>query len=131
MYAVFGWINISLITLMLLPFAIFNLNSLLFKKKVSVYLKLAKFLRKLHRYLGIPLVISVIYHGFLALGSFRLHTGTILGIMLIVVAIFGMIFILFKKKWAFKTHKLLAILLMLLLILHLIFPSALYYIFGI
>ena len=131
MYAVLGWINVGLISLMLLPFAMFNMNSWFFKKKDAVYLKLTKFLRKLHRYLGIPLVISIIYHGFLALGSFRLHTGTILGVMAGTVAIFGLAFILLKKKWAFKAHKVLAIVFVLLLILHLVFPSALYYIFRV
>jgi hypothetical protein len=88
-------------------------------------------LRKSHRYIGIALVASIIAHGWLALGSLRLHTGTLAGTMALIMAAFGLIFILAKKKWAFKIHKALAIAFIALLVLHLISPYALYYIFGI
>lgn len=131
MYAILGWINVGLVVILLLPFAMQNINKLFLKKKEGTYVKLTKSLRKAHRYLGIPLLASILAHGFLALGSFRLHTGTVLGLTAGIVAVFGLIFILLKKKWAFKTHKTLAIIFVLLLALHLLFPSALYYIFGV
>ena len=130
-YAVLGWVNIALVSLMLLPYAMRKLNELFFKKKQGVYIKIMRFLRKAHRYAGALLIISVLTHGWLALGAFRLHTGTLLGVLAAVMGIFGLIFIFGKKKWAYKTHKALAVAFVALIFLHLIIPSALYYIFGI
>lgn len=129
MYAILGWINVGLVGLMLLPYLMRKLNEFFFKRKQGAYIKIMRALRKAHRYIGIALVASVLAHGWLALGALRLHTGTLAGAMVIIMAAFGLIFITAKKKWAFKTHKALAIAFLALILLHLIVPSALYYIF--
>lgn len=131
MYAVFGWINVGLVGLMLLPFAMQNMNKLFFKKKDGLYVKITRFFRKAHRYIGVLLLASILIHGFMALGTLRLHTGTVLGALFIAAALFGLTFILTKKKWAFKTHKAFAIAFTAFLLVHLLAPSALYYIFGV
>ncbi len=129
MYAVFGWINVALVALMLLPYVMRKLNEFFFKKKSGPYIKVMRFLRKSHRYIGGVLILTILAHGWLALGTLMLHTGTVLGAMALVMAIFALIFILVKKRWAYKTHKALAVAFIALLLLHLIVPSALYYIF--
>ena len=129
MYAVFGWINVALVALMLLPYVMRKLNEFFFKKKKGAYIRTMRFLRKSHRYLGALLIVSIFVHGWLALGTLMLHTGTILGALALIMAVFGLIFIFAKKRWAYKTHKALAVAFVALLLLHLIVPSALYYIF--
>ncbi len=131
MYAVFGWINVVLVALMILPFAMQNMNKMLFKKKSGTYVNVTKFFRKSHRYIGILLLVSIAVHGFLAMGAIRFHTGTVLGALFLGAALFGVIFILAKKKWAFKTHKALAIAFTVFMLVHLLVPSAIYYIFGV
>jgi hypothetical protein len=129
MYAVFGWINVALVALMLLPYVMRKLNEFFFKKKKGAYIKTMRLFRKSHRYLGALLIVSIFVHGWLALGTLMLHTGTILGALALIMAVFGLIFIFAKKRWAYKTHKALAVAFVALLLLHLIVPSALYYIF--
>ena len=131
LYSVLGFLNVGLVTLMLLPYAMRKLNELFFKKKNGAYIEIMRALRKSHRYIGIALVASVLAHGWLALGSFRLHTGTLAGAMVLIMAVFALIFIIAKKKWAFKTHKALAAAFIALAVLHLVSPYALYYIFGV
>ncbi len=116
---------------MLLPYVMRKLNERFFKIKHGAYISLNKLLRKAHRYLGVVLIASAATHGILALGSLRIHTGTVLGAFAVITALFGFAFIFIKKKWIFKTHKTLAFLLVALLLVHLIVPSALYYIFGV
>lgn len=130
-YAVLGWINVGLAVLMLTPYVMRKLNDFFFKKKQGGYIKAMRAFRKSHRYIGLALAASVIAHGWLALGALRLHTGTLAGAAVIGMAVFGLIFIIAKKRWAFKTHKALAIAFIALMVLHLISPYALYYIFGI
>jgi hypothetical protein len=131
MYALFGWINVALVALMLLPVAMQNMNQMIFKKEEGLYVKTAKFFRKIHRYIGAVLLVFILVHGYLALGSLRLHTGTVLGALFLAAALFAGIFILGKKKWAFKTHKAFAIAFTTFLLVHLLVPSALYYLFGV
>ena len=114
---------------MLLPYVMRKLNEFFFKKKNGTYISTMRFLRKSHRYLGVLLIASIFIHGWLALGTLMLHTGTILGAFALIMAVFGLIFILAKKRWAYKTHKALAVAFIALLLLHLLVPSALYYIF--
>ncbi len=131
MYVVLGWINVGLVSLMILPVAMQNINRYLLKKKKGTFVDIAKFFRKAHRYIGIALLVSIVAHGYLALGALRLHTGTVLGALFLAAAIFGVTFIVTKKKWAFKTHKALTIAFTVFMLVHLIVPSAIYYIFGV
>ena len=130
LYAVLGWINIALVSLMLLPYFMRLLNQHVLKKKGGAYVKLNKLLRKAHRYIGGALILSILFHGWMALGALRLHTGTLAGSLALAAAAFGSIFALAKKKWAFKTHKALAFAFTAFVIVHLVAPSAMYYIFG-
>lgn len=130
MYKLFGWLNIAIVAFMILPFILRKLNALFFKKK-GVYLRIIKLLRKLHKPLGAVLFVVIVIHGISALGTWRLHTGMILGIMSAITMVFGMSFYILKKKWLYSLHKILVAILVVLLLIHLIFPSAVYYIFGI
>ena len=128
MYRVFGWINVALVVLMLAPLFLRWLNRKyikndMLKKQLNKY-------RVLHKVFGGLLVASIVTHAFLALGTWQWHTGTVLGITAGVTVLAAVAFYTFKKKWLFVLHRVLAVLLVLLLLVHLIFPSAIYYIFG-
>lgn len=131
MYKIFGWINVAIVIIMISPFVLQWLNSHVVKSDKPALAKIANALRTLHKILGGLLFASVITHAVLALGAWRWHTGIILGITAATTAMFAILFYVFKKKWLFTTHRILAGVTILLVLVHLIFPSALYYIFGV
>ncbi len=130
MYRILGWINIALVSVMILPFILTFINIKILHTKNSKFQNFIKLLRRLHKYLGAVLLIFAGVHGYLALGALRFHTGTILGIIVIITATFGITFKYVRKKPLFLFHKIFAALLITLLIVHLIIPSAVFYIFG-
>ena len=118
MYRILGWTNIAIVVLMLLPFVLVKIA----KNKDGILKKIQKILLKLHRPLSGLLLLSAIVHGYLALGTFALHTGTILLIAVIISVIFASIFIMMKKKVFFTLHRAMASVIILLILLHLLFP---------
>lgn len=131
MYAVLGWVNLAAMIVMTMPFWLRLINRHAFKGKNAALAHIAKAFRAVHKPLGLILVAAVIIHGILALGALRLHTGTLAGILLIVTAALGATFFFRKKKPILIAHRTAALLLALLVLIHLIFPSALWQIFGI
>lgn len=126
MYKVFGYLNILLVVLITAPYWTRKLNQWFFHSKSKAYQKLQRTLRSIHKPAAAVLLISIIVHGYLALRSFRLHTGTIVGIAFILTALFGLIFYLTKKLPFLKVHRALALVAVLLVVVHLLFPSLLY-----
>ncbi len=131
MYAVLGWFNVAAIVIMTAPFWLRLINKLASHNKNKALARIVKFLRAVHKPLGITILVLAIVHGILALGALRLHTGTIAGIMLIVTAVLGGAFYRLKKKPLFVAHRTLALLFVLFVLIHLIFPSAVWSLFGI
>jgi hypothetical protein len=129
MYAILGWVNIAAIVVMTAPYWLRMISQYSFKNKNKQLLRFIKALRTVHKPLGLVLVASVIVHGILALGTLRLHTGTLAGIILIVTAALGGTFYLLKKKPVLIAHRTAASLLTLLVLIHLIFPSAFWQLF--
>lgn len=121
MYKILGWTNAIVTLVLILPFALQAVS----KKKDGVLHSIIKFLRKAHKLIGAVILISIATHGIMALGSFALHTGTVAGIAFVVAALFGMLFLLFKKKQLYKTHRILAYIYVLIVIVHLLLPSLL------
>ena len=131
MYKILGWVNFAVLLIMFLPIMLEKMNTSVLKVKGNGYTRALGFIRKLHKPLGTIIFVSVVIHGFLALGSFRLHTGPFLGLLLILTGIFAIAFAKAKKKWLFVTHKTLSYLFIIMMIIHLIFPSAFSALFGI
>jgi hypothetical protein len=127
MYAVLGWINVGLLAVMTAPYWLRFLNSRTLRLKGGAYAKTIKFLRAVHKPLGAVILIIAAVHGYLALGAFRLHTGTILGITIFIAALLGMSFHFTRKKTFFVWHKRVVLLVILFLFIHLLFPGAVYY----
>ena len=125
MYSVLGWLNAILLGVLLSPFVLGFLNKNIFKTKSKVFRDLVKLLRRFHKPLGLALAILAPIHGYMALGGFRLHTGSLLYISAFTTAALGGSFYRLKKKELFKWHKRMAAVTVILLAVHLLFPSAL------
>ena len=131
MYRIFGWINVAVVAVMIAPFVLRWISLRLGKSKQSAVNKCFRFMRRLHKPLGGLLFASALVHAVLVLSGWRLHTGTILGFIVIIISIFGLLFFAVKKKWVVSTHKIFAYILIALVLVHLIFPSAIYQLFGV
>ncbi len=112
------------------PFWLRFLNTHTLRLKGGAYGKTIKFLRTIHKPLGAAILVIALVHAYLALGAFRLHTGSLLWLSIFVAAVLGFSFHITKKRPLFAWHRRAVLLAILLLLIHLIFPSALYYIFG-
>ena len=131
MYKTLGIISLILVILITAPYWLRMLNSWIFRTKDKRFMSLLKFLRKLHKPLGLALVAIALWHGYQALGGLRLHTGLLAFAGFIITACFGGIYYKTKQKKFFKAHKIMALVSVSLLALHLIWPSALWYLFRI
>lgn len=123
MYAILGWFNVILFVTILLPFLLRKANQHLFMNKNKALSLLLKKLRKVHKPLGLLLIFSAAIHGYLALGTLRLHTGTLLFTSILITATFGGAFYRLKKRRLFFFHRLMVIFSAFLLLLHLLFPG--------
>ena len=127
-YKNLGWLNLVIIGVLITPFLLNFLNKNFFKTKNHFYKKIIVFFRKIHKPLGIALLIIPLIHGYMALGTlFRLHTGTLLYISIFITASMGGIFYKLKKKEFFLWHKRMAFITVILFLIHFYFPGALYY----
>lgn len=131
MYKILGIISLILVIVITSPFWLRTLNSWTVKTKDKRFFNLLKFLRKLHKPLGLALAVLVIWHGTLAWGWSRLHTGHLALIGFLITVVLGGAHYKLKNKKLFKAHKLMALISVLLLVLHRLWPSALWRIFGI
>lgn len=127
MYALIGWLNITLLLIMTAPYWLRFLNGHTLHLQGGIYAHAIRLLRLIHKPLGGVILTLALIHGYLALGSFRLHTGTLLWLSIAATASLGLGFFLLKKKAIFVWHKRMVLMSVLLLLVHLLFPSALYY----
>jgi len=130
MYVFFGWLNIALIAVMTSPFWLRFLNDRTLHLKGGAYGKTIKFLRTIHKPLGVVILIIALVHGYLALGAFRLHTGLLLWLSVFITAVLGISFYFTRKKALFLWHRRMVLVVLFFLLVHLIFPSAVYYLLN-
>ncbi|NLY45195.1 MAG: hypothetical protein GX053_04300 [Tissierella sp.] len=116
-YALLGRLSVIIFGVVLLPYVLNLINRKFFKTKNKSFFKVVKFLRKLHKPFGIALIVLGIVHGYMALRSFRLHTGSLFYIAILATGFLGGSFYRLKKKELFVWHKRLA-------------AGALYYLLG-
>ncbi|TJX13179.1 hypothetical protein E9840_10345 [Tissierella creatinini] len=129
-YKILGWINAISLTIVVAPFALNFLSRKLFNSKNKDIRNIVKYLRKFHKPLGIVLIVIGIIHGYMALGSLRLHTGTLLYLSIILTGALGGSFYKAKKRIFFVWHKRMAFVSVALLMLHYFYPSAIYYLLN-
>lgn len=126
-YSLLGWINVILLGILVIPYVLNFLNKKIFKTKNKTYFKIVKSFRKFHKPLGLAMLIIGPIHGYMALGGFKLHTGTLFYISILLTGALGGSFYKTKKKVFFTWHKRMAFVTVALLLLHLFAPSAIYY----
>ena len=117
-----GWLNLVLIIFMVL---IYPLKRMYLKKRKPELLALYKSARNYHPLLGFTIVLIGLIHGFMALGTIRLHTGTLVLFTVILmgcITTFGRKKVLFSKTWL-KLHKTLIPLLFVFIIIHIFFRN--------
>lgn len=130
MYSLLGWLSVVIIGVLVAPYPLKFLNKNFIKSKNSGIRNSIKFLSKLHKPLGVSLAVIAFIHGYLALGSLRLHTGSILYVSIIITAVLGGSYYRLKKKIIFTWHKRFALISLLFLLLHLFYPNAIYYLLN-
>lgn len=113
-----GWLNIGLLVVMILPFLLRQFSTRVKKVKGKWYPKLNKFLRTIHKPLGIAIVLLSMVHGYLVFGGFRLHTGTLELFAIVIMAALGAVFYFTKKKPFLVWHRWALVLLVLMVLLH-------------
>lgn len=126
MYVFLGWLNIGLLVVMTSPFWLRFLNERTLRLKGGVYGKTIKFLRTIHKPLGGAIIVIALIHAYLAWGILRLHTGFFVWFTVFATAVLGASFYYTKKKPLFVWHRRVVLLAILLLLVHLLFPNAVY-----
>lgn len=130
MFRVIGVITAWLLVFITSPYWFRMLNKYVLHIPAKKILPLTKALRAIHKPLGIALLVIAATHGYLALRAIRLHTGSLAYLFFAVTVCFGISFYFTKKRPLFKLHKLFALISISLVAVHLLFPNAIYYIFG-
>lgn len=120
-----GYLNLILLGLLILPYILNTLNQKVFKTKSPAFRSLMKALRTIHKPLGVAFLATALIHGYMAMGGLRLHTGTLLYAAVVVQVILGGAFYRKKKKVLFKAHRIMAMVVAGLFLLHWLAPSAL------
>lgn len=128
MYEILGILSVFLFIIVMLPYLLRQINRLFFQGKNRVITRLRMWIRKFHKPAGVGLAALSLIHGYLALGTIRLHTGTLAWTISIAAVILGVLFSVKKKAVYLVWHRRAALLAILLIALHLLVPGALYYI---
>lgn len=123
-YKFWGWVSAIILALLISPFLLVRINKKFFKSKSKNFLELVKFLRKLHKPLGVLLLASGFYHGYLVLGKIRMHTGVVLYVTMAITIILGLLHYRRRNKNIFKMHKIIAALTIAMFVLHFFKPYA-------
>ncbi len=119
LWQIMGWLNVILVVLMGAIYPV--------KEKMRTNKKLIPLYRKMriiHPVVGVLMILVGSIHGYVALGEISLHSGSLILLALIamaLIALAGQKIKAFKKGWR-KVHRTLGILVFLLVLAHLIFP---------
>ena len=112
--------NATFLILLLSPFILRRINKYFYNNKNKLISKILVYLSKFHRYFAIILSITAFIHGYLALGTIKLHTGYILWVLVLIQAIIGNLAKIFKKPYLFNIHRAVGVSSLVFLLAHLI-----------
>ncbi len=115
---ILGWFNIALVGVSFLPFLLRRFRKYVLKKPNKHLNAILKFLSKIHPFIGITLLITSFLHGYLALGTIKLHTGYVAWFLVLVmfsIRVWGKVS---KSRYWMSLHRAVAMLLLLALLLH-------------
>ena len=120
MVSFLGLMNATLLILLLSPFLIRRINKYFYKNKNKILRNYAGSLSKIHMYFAYILLITAFVHGYMALGTIRLHSGYILWTFVFTQIILGNMSKKIKKSYLFKIHRVVGLTSLVFLIIHLI-----------
>jgi len=115
-----GWVNITLLVLVITHFILRRINKYGMKNKNKGIRKAAAFMTKIHPFIAGVLVISAFFHGFNLAGGIRLHSGYIAFAAILLQMIFGTMVKHIKKKPILIMHRIIGLLLVASVIVHVI-----------
>ena len=125
MVEVMGWMNLVLVVVMGIIYPVKKYATAMLQKvgkeKSKGSMKLYQLIRQIHPILGTIIVLLGLLHGYLAIGTMRLHTGLLIVIMIMlmgIVAIFGPKLKVLRKKWR-TLHRSMGLFLFIFVIIHL------------
>lgn len=128
-YRLLGYLTLFLLAVVTAPYWLRTLNNWTVKTKSKGFMEAIKLLRKLHKPLGILLAILAAWHGYSIL-RLNLHTGLVAFAAFVITALLGIYHWAKKDKRFFKAHRLMAMISVLLVAVHLLWPNALRQLFG-
>lgn len=125
LYSLLGMASVLLFIVVTSPYWVRTLNTKFFHIKGPRYTGTLKVLRVLHKPAGLLLLLIAAIHGYLALGTPRIHSGQLAWLAFGVTAVLGIIFYIKKKPALLKAHRKAALAAAILVAIHLIVPNIL------
>lgn len=120
MVSFLGFINATLLALLLSPLVLRRINKQAFNNKNKILKKYAGLLSRYHMYFGFILLVNAFVHGYMALGTIRIHSGYALWLVVLIQVSLGLYAKKKKKAKIFNIHRTIGIVSVLFLIIHLI-----------
>jgi hypothetical protein len=82
--------------------------------------KTVTYVAKAHKYFGFVLLITAFVHGYMVLGTIRLHTGVILWVWVLIQVIVGNLVKKIKKSYLYNIHRIIGVTSLIFLVFHII-----------
>ena len=120
MFRVLGWINIGVLSVIILLYVLRRINKYVFNNKNKQLIMITKKMSQLHPFLGVYLVFSAFLHGYMIVGRLKIHSGYIAWVLLLVQGILGILVKKIKKKSIITIHRLFGIVLIISVVIHII-----------
>lgn len=110
-----GWLNVFL--LIMLSFTGIPLKFLSSKGTLK------KAIMSFHPFVGSIFIVSVLAHGYYMMGGIYMHTGTVLGAVVVIGYVIYMLLRMIKSKHAHWFHRFVPLPALILMVIHLVFPA--------
>jgi len=115
-----GWVNITLLVLIVTHFILIRVNRIGFSNKNKVLRKISILMSKIHPLLTIILTITAFLHGFNLAGGIRPHSGYIAFLAILLQGIFGVLVKFTKKKPILLIHRFTGLAIVITVLVHVI-----------
>lgn len=115
-----GWVNITLLVLIITHFILRRVNKYGFKNKNKLLRRISIFMSKIHPYITGLLLISAFFHGYNLAGGIRFHSGYIAFAAILLQACFGALVKFKKKKSILITHRIIGLILVASVLAHVV-----------
>jgi hypothetical protein len=115
-----GWVNITLLLLIITHFILRLVNKFGFKNKNAKLRKTSLIMSKAHPFVSILLAVTAFLHGFNLVGGIRIHSGYIAFLAILIQGLLGGLVKSGKVKGAVKIHRITGLLLAAAVIVHVI-----------